>query len=58
MTPLNKKIPLIILLSCMLLTIFCGNDEKKWEEATEAAQKAMSCRIRFWDGILSQINST
>ena len=36
----------------------CGNDEKKWEEATEAAQKTMSCRIRFWDGILSQINST
>ena len=33
-------------------------DEKKWEEATEAAQKTMSCRIRFWDGILSQINST
>ena len=28
MTPLNKKITLIILLSCMLLTIFCGNDEK------------------------------
>ena len=28
MTPLNKKISLIILLSCMLLTIFCGNDEK------------------------------
>ena len=36
----------------------CGNDEKKWQEATEAAQKTMSCRIRFWDGILSQINST
>ena len=28
MTPLNKKISSIILLSCMLLTIFCGNDEK------------------------------
>ena len=36
----------------------CGNDEKKWQEATEAAQKTMSCRIRFWDGILSQIHST
>jgi len=34
----------------------CKNDEKKWLEATDAAQSAMQARITFWDGILSDIN--
>lgn len=34
----------------------CENDEKKWAEATEIAQKAMQARIGFWDGILSDLN--
>jgi len=33
----------------------CGNDEKKWIEATEAAQIAMKARITFWDGISSDL---
>ena len=34
----------------------CENDENKWSQATEAAQKAMQARITFWDGILSDLN--
>ena len=34
----------------------CENDENKWVQATEVAQKAMQARITFWDGILSDLN--
>lgn len=34
----------------------CENDENKWAQATEVAQKAMQARITFWDGILSDLN--
>ncbi len=33
----------------------CGDDEKKWAEATEAAQIAMKARIAFWDSISSDL---
>jgi len=35
----------------------CGDDNKKWEEATYAAKKTMQSRITFWDEILLKINS-
>ena len=34
----------------------CGNDRKRWEEATEAATKALLARIALWDGIVSAIH--
>lgn len=34
----------------------CGNDRKRWEEATEAAKKAMRARISLWDGIVAAIH--
>jgi Protein of unknown function (DUF3050) len=33
----------------------CGNDRKRWEEASEAVQKALRARIALWDGIVSAI---
>lgn len=34
----------------------CGNDRRRWEEATEAAKRALRARISLWDGIVSAIN--
>lgn len=34
----------------------CGNDRKRWEEATEAAEKALRARISLWDGIVTAIH--
>jgi hypothetical protein len=33
----------------------CGDDSKKWEEATAAASAAIEERIRFWDAILAAL---
>tara|TARA_A100001037_G_scaffold306841_1_gene356874 strand:+ start:3141 stop:3923 length:783 start_codon:yes stop_codon:yes gene_type:complete len=33
----------------------CGDDQQKWNEATEAARTAMQARINLWDGILQKI---
>jgi len=33
----------------------CGDDDKKWEEAFEAVQNALTARIALWDGILAVI---
>ena len=33
----------------------CGNDGRRWEEASEAVQKALRARIALWDGIVSAI---
>ncbi|GAB4184530.1 MAG: DUF3050 domain-containing protein [Coleofasciculaceae cyanobacterium] len=40
-----------------LLRNLCGNDEKKWEQCTLAAQKALLARISLWDGLVSKIIS-
>lgn len=35
-----------------LLRELCGEDPKKWEEATEAARQALVARLELWDGVL------
>ena len=40
-----------------MVTELCGNDDQKWQEATEAAATALQKRIGLWDGILNEINS-
>jgi len=38
-----------------LLCSLCGNDSKKWEQATIVASKALLARINLWDGVLEAI---
>ncbi|WP_448519014.1 DUF3050 domain-containing protein [Rhodoflexus sp.] len=33
----------------------CGEDANRWQQATEAAQKALQMRIALWDGVLTEI---
>ena len=33
----------------------CGNDRRRWEEASDAVKKALLARISLWDGIVSAI---
>jgi len=35
----------------------CGNDETKWQEATEAVRQALEVRIALWDAIHQQITA-
>lgn len=33
----------------------CGNDDRKWQEAADAALASMQARLALWDGILASI---
>ncbi|MBB6110625.1 DUF3050 domain-containing protein [Mucilaginibacter lappiensis] len=35
----------------------CGDDDTKWQEATEAVKEALQTRIALWDGILAAIKA-
>jgi len=34
----------------------CGKDQQKWDEATNASEKALRMRIKLWDFILNKIS--
>jgi hypothetical protein len=36
----------------------CGEDENKWQEATDAVKESLIERIALWDGILAEIKVT
>ncbi len=38
-----------------MIAHLCGNDEKKWQEATAAAEKALQARLKLWDAIEHQL---
>lgn len=42
-------------LGMQMVAKLCGDDAQKWQEATEAATKALQMRIRLWNGILAQL---
>jgi len=35
----------------------CGNDEEKWQQATQAVKTALQARIYLWDSIFAEINN-
>ncbi len=39
-----------------LLRVLCGDDDQKWEEAFQSAQRALEVRIALWDGVLEEIS--
>jgi hypothetical protein len=39
-------------LALEMVAELCGNDAKKWEEATSASLKALQMRVQLWDAII------
>ena len=35
----------------------CGNDEKKWDEVKQTAEKSLESRLKLWDGIEAEIEA-
>jgi hypothetical protein len=42
-------------MSLRMISEICGDNEKFWKEAEEAAIKALKSRIALWDGILIEL---
>ena len=38
-----------------MIADLCGDDDRKWAEAEEAAVFALQSRLRLWDGITERI---
>jgi hypothetical protein len=38
-----------------MVASLCGEDPKRWQEATETAEAALQARLDLWDGILASI---
>jgi hypothetical protein len=43
-------------LSLRLLNALCGDDALRRDEAIAAARQAVTARLRFWDGVLAELN--
>ncbi len=43
-------------MALQMIVELCEEDETKWNECLEIAQKALKVRIQLWDGILEAIN--
>jgi pyrroloquinoline quinone (PQQ) biosynthesis protein C len=44
-------------LALQMVEELCGFDDKKWQEAADAAERALEARIALWDGILRRIRA-
>jgi pyrroloquinoline quinone (PQQ) biosynthesis protein C len=42
-------------LSLRMVADLCGEDERLWEEAADAAETALVARLALWDGILAEL---
>jgi hypothetical protein len=40
-----------------MLSILCGDDARRWEEAEAAARRALEARVALWDGVLEQLRA-
>jgi len=45
-------------LALKMISLLCGTDQKKWEEAKSAAIKSIDARIAFWDNIVNELAPT
>lgn len=43
-------------LAVAMTTSLCGDDPKKWEEATEFVKRSLAMRCRLWDGVYRKIS--
>ncbi len=43
-------------LAMRMLAQLCGDDERKWQEATESALAALDARVKLWDGVLAALS--
>jgi hypothetical protein len=44
-------------ISLRMITEICGDDEQKWQEATDCAKQALEMRINLWNGLLTPSES-
>ena len=44
-------------LALRMVADLCGDDDDRWEQATLAAESALTARLALWDGILAEIDS-
>jgi hypothetical protein len=42
-------------LSLRMVADLCGDDDKRWQEASDAAERSILARLTLWDGILASI---
>jgi hypothetical protein len=42
-------------MAMQMLVDLCADDDKRWRECAEAAERALDARLRFWDGILAAL---
>jgi hypothetical protein len=42
-------------ISLKMIQEICGDDDQKWNEASEVAMKALEMRIHLWNGILARL---
>jgi len=42
-------------LSLRMVASLCGDDEKLWVQAADAAESAVLARLELWDGILAEL---
>ena len=41
-----------------MVQLACGDDPQKWQDATEAVEQALHCRLALWDGAFQMIQSS
>jgi hypothetical protein len=44
-------------LSLRMVCALCGDDDRRWAEATTAARRALQARLAFWDGIVAAVET-
>lgn len=44
-------------ISLRMVELLCGDDDRKWDEAAQAAQQAIEARLQLWNGIVAQLGT-